>query len=227
MNAPHRYLTARRARHPQTARQRALALLTALCSLALAALACTANDTLFIRLTQTPTPTITPTPLALQTRLKVGDTVTVIGFSEFQSVNAADLPGPPVAGISNAACFPNTKVPVLDISLSLRDSADPVIYYQVRCSGRTGWLADYQLSRFVRNDAAVVQSGGEGAILHSAADQTTAGSARCADGTQVQVRGVALNTATRNLADDPHLYVQVDCDGQSGYVWEELLAPAS
>src|SRR5437667_8952962 len=96
------------------------ALLTGLCSLILAMLACTSNDTLFIHFTPTPVPSVTPTPLTSATRFKIKDKV-YVGSSSFQIMMAADpeMPSSQVASLS--ACFQNTLVEILDVSRNRKD----------------------------------------------------------------------------------------------------------
>lgn len=190
-----------------------------------AQLACTANDTLFIRLTETPTPTITPTPLALETRLKVGDSGVIVGVSEFNTIGLPPLPGPFRPGVSGGAtCFPNSRVKVLDVSLNTQDSDDETIYYQVQCTGK-GWIPEYQLSRFGKFDEAVVRTkDGTDAPLYSSADATTSPSDSCANDTRVQVLSL---TANPFVPTDQNIYLQVSCGTASGYILESSLAPAS
>lgn len=78
----------------------------AILMLIMAALACTANDTLFIRLTDTPPPTLTPTPLPIITKFRVGDSGVIVGLSEFATVSLPANAGPLVPGIGGATCFP-------------------------------------------------------------------------------------------------------------------------
>lgn len=212
------------AARPVTRQQATLAALAALVSLALAALACTANDTLFIRLTETPTPTITPTPLPDDTRFRPGDTAVVVGVSAFAGINLPAIPGPFRPGIPDAAtCFPGARVPILDVARNLDDPNDETIYYQVQCSG-TGWAAESNLSRFAQYDAAVIESpDGQGAPMYRGPDVNGAQfPARCPDGSAVMV---LLQMVNPMRPTDPNIYVQVTCEGQTGYVIEDMLEP--
>lgn len=209
-----------------TGRIRALlALCAALLMLSMAALACTANDTLFIRLTDTPQPTSTPTPLPITTKFKVGDSGVVVGLSEFAAVSLPSSAGPLVPGIGGATCFPNTRVTVLDVSRNVSDPNDETIYYLVQCSGR-GWIAEHQFSRFNRGDKAIVKTeDGSGAKLYRQSDVTSAQlDEPCPDGTEVSVTGLTANPFNPR---DTNIYVQVRCGNLSGWLLEEQLAPLS
>ncbi|PJF36643.1 MAG: hypothetical protein CUN49_04410 [Candidatus Thermofonsia Clade 1 bacterium] len=189
----------------------------------MASLACTANDTLFIRLTDTPVPTATPTPLPITTKFKVGESGVVVGLSEFAAVSLPASAGPLVPGIGGATCFPNTRVTVLDVSRNINDPNDETIYYLVQCSGR-GWIAEYQFSRFNRGDKAIVQTAdGSDARLYRQSDVTSAPlDQACPNGTEVSVTGLTANPFNPN---DRNIYVQVRCGTVSGWLLEEQLAP--
>lgn len=191
--------------------------------LIMAALACTANDTLFIRLTDTPPPTITPTPLPITTKFRVGDSGVIVGLSEFAAVSLPALPGPLVPGIGGATCFPNTRVTVLDVSRNINDPTDETIYYLVQCSGR-GWIAEYQFSRFNRGDRAVVkpEEGGDVKLYRQADVNSAQLDQPCPNGTEVSVTGVTANPFNPR---DRNIYLQVRCGTLSGWLLEEQLAP--
>jgi hypothetical protein len=202
-----------------------LAFCAAFLMLSIAALACTANDTLFIRLTDTPPPTITPTPLPITTKFKVGDSGVVVGLSEFAAVSLPASAGPLVPGIGGATCFPNTRVTVLDVSRNINDPNDETIYYLVQCSGR-GWIAEYQFSRFNRGDKAIVKTeDGSDVKLYRQSDVNSAQlDAPCPNGTEVNVIGLTANPFNPR---DRNIYVQVRCGALSGWLLEEQLAPPS
>ncbi len=193
--------------------------------LSMAALACTANDTLFIRLTDTPPPTITPTPLAITTKFKVGDNGVVVGISEFAAISLPASAGPLVPGIGGATCFPNTRVTVLDVSRNVNDPSDETIYYLVQCSGK-GWVAEYRFSRFNRGDTAIVKTkDGSDVKLYRRSDVNSAQlDEPCPNGTEVKVIGLTANPSDRR---DRNIYVQVRCGALSGWLLEEQLAPPS
>src|SRR5690349_10778072 len=87
--------------------------LAALVGCLLAILACTSNDTLFIKLTATPVPSITPTQLTLTGGYKVNDKPYLVGAT-FQ-IPLTIEPGPPVnAASALSICFPNTQVTIND-----------------------------------------------------------------------------------------------------------------
>lgn len=188
-------------------------------------LACTANDTLFIRLTDTPIPSLTPTPLAIKTKLKIGGKGVLVGVSDFAAIQMPSQPGPSAPGSGTATCFPSTRVEILDVSRALNNPADENIYYQVNCAGSIGWLAEYQLSAFGRGDTAVVKSSdGTGAPILSGADAARATTDVCADGSQVAVSGVSANQFNPT---DQNVYVQITCGNLRGYVLDSFLAPES
>jgi hypothetical protein len=206
-------------------RQALLALCAAFLMLSMAAIACTANDTLFIRLTDTPPPTLTPTPLPITTKFKVGDSGVVVGLSEFAAVSLPASAGPLVPGIGGATCFPNTRVTVLDVSRNINDPNDETIYYLVQCSGR-GWIAEYQFSRFNRGDKAIVKTqDGNDIKLYRQSDVNSAQlDEPCPNGTEVSVIGLTANPFNPR---DRNIYVQVRCGALSGWLLEEQLAPLS
>lgn len=200
-----------------------LASSTVLLMLIMAALACTANDTLFIRLTDTPPPTLTPTPLPIVTKFKVGDKGVIVGLSEFAAVSLPAVAGPLVPGIGGATCFPNTRVTVLDVSRNINDPNDETIYYQVQCSGK-GWIAEHQLSRFNRGDKAMVKTADSSdAKLYRQPDTNSAALDQpCPNGAEVNVTGVTANPLNPR---DRNIYLQVRCGTLSGWLLEEQLAP--
>ncbi|MCC7206230.1 MAG: hypothetical protein IT323_02925 [Anaerolineae bacterium] len=209
-----------------TTRRTPFALSTVALSLLLAILACTANDTLFIRLTATPEPTITPTPLSLETRFKVGDTAIMVGVSNFAGINMPPLPGPFRPGVSgNVTCFPNSKVPIIDISRNTADPNDETIYYLVECPMR-GWAADFNLSRFAQYESAVVKSAdGSGAKMWRNTDASSDPLPEvCPDGETISIQTLMNNP---NNPRDPNIYIQTSCAGQTGFLLESDLAPAS
>ncbi len=195
----------------------------ALLMLIMAALACTANDTLFIRLTDTPPPTLTPTPLPIITKFRVGDSGVIVGLSEFATVSLPANAGPLVPGIGGATCFPNTRVTVLDVSRNINDPNDEMIYYLVQCSGR-GWVAEYQFSRFNRGDKAVVKTadGGDVKLYRQPNVNAATLDQPCPNGTEVSVTGVTANPSDPR---DRNIYLQVRCGTLSGWLLEEHLAP--
>lgn len=200
--------------------------LTLLLALTMSVLACTANDTLFIRLTATPQPTIVPTALSIDTKFKLNDRVTIVGTSDSATVNLANNAGPFRAGQGTGACFANTSVPILDISKNIVDPNDEVIYYQVQCPGsRPGWIPQYILSRFTRQNTAVIKTAdGQGAALYTSPDvNSLSPDLKCAEGASVRISTLRLSVNTA----DKNVYAQVTCDGNSGFVLEETLAPAS
>jgi hypothetical protein len=192
----------------------------------MAIVACTANDTLFIRLTATPAPTITPTPLSLDTRFKVGDTAVVVGVSAFAGVSFPPLPGPFRPGVpGNVTCFPNSKVPVRDVSRNTADPDDETLYYLVECPQR-GWAAEYNLSRFAQYENAVVKSAdGSGAPMWRNTDASSEPLPEtCPDGETITIQLLMNNPSDTS---DSNIYVQTSCAGQGGFLLETDLAPAS
>jgi hypothetical protein len=200
---------------------------TVLASLILAALACTSNDTLFIRLTETPVPTVTPTPLASDTRFKINDNVTIVG-SAFQ-IMMATRPGPVESAVASlATCFADTQVQILDVSKNAEDSNDPGLYYSVQCGASSGWVPEYWLTPLEASGSAVVKSkDGKGATLYTNPDVASEpASAACPDGTTVAIGGLTLNPDATEANPDTNIYVQVTCDGATGYALESALARA-
>jgi hypothetical protein len=189
------------------------------------ALACTANDTLFIQLTATPEPTITPTPLSLATKYKRGDSATVVSVSDIGTVALIPLPGPYRPGISTLTCFPSTTITITDISLNTTDAADKIIYYQINCSGAQGWIAEFYLSPFKKFAQVVVTTAdGKGAPVYANADATSTPSDTCPDGTRTEITRLTRNPA--NDADQ-NIYAEISCAGKTGYVLDTALAPIS
>jgi len=209
--------------------QQQLSVLAALASLVLAVLACTSNDTLFIQLTATPTPTITPTPLVLQTKLSVGDTAWTVS-----SGLSLTLPSNPTTAVDLTAgtqCFRGLKVSILDKSKDVSDPNSNVILYKIDCGSGPGWIAEYSLSKFdPAGTTAVIKSpDGKGAPMYTEADSTSkpAAAAPCADGTKVTTSDISQNPNVRDASVDPHLYVQITCGSDTGYVLEDMLVAAS
>ncbi|CAG1000760.1 MAG: hypothetical protein IAE83_14775 [Anaerolinea sp.] len=207
---------------PRTYRTTFLSVSLALVGLVMMILACTSNDSLFIRLTETPTPSLTPTPLALETKLKKGDSALVIGLSDFASINMPPLPGPFQPGMAGGmTCFPNTKVSVLDISRNLSDPDDPTLYYQVQCNG-IGWAPEWSLARFSRGDKPVV-SAEAGAPLYSTADASGSPVGTCPSGSEAEVLKAGRNPSNDS---DLNVYIEISCGTQQGWVVEDTLSPA-
>jgi hypothetical protein len=210
-------------------RQQRLAILLTLTSLIIAALACTSNDTLFIQLTVTPTPTITPTPLVLDTKFKTGDTAWAV--STGLNVSMSSHPGTGVDLTAGSQCFRGTKVEVLDKSKDVDKPTSDLILYQVDCGQGRGWLPEYSLSKIdpAGVEAVIKSPDGKGAPLYSQPDAKSkpASATPCADGTKVTTSDVSQNGNVRDLSEDPHLYVQVACGSDSGYVLETMLEVAS
>jgi hypothetical protein len=192
----------------------------ALVCIMLALLACTANDTLFIRLTATPVPSLTPTPLSIQTKFSKGDKVIIVGFSEFTAISLPSLAGPFRPGVPNATtCFPNTRVDVLDVSRNTVDASDPFLYYQVRCAGKDGWLPEYSLTLFNKNDKAKIIAA-EGAPMYPQAELAGQPVHTCPLDAEVTVQSM-----TNNPFDitDTKLFIEITCEKKRGYVLEETL----
>jgi len=205
-----------------------LALTTAFLSLAMAAIACTANDTLFIQLTATPSPTITPTPFQGETKFKRGEFGVIVGVSDFSAVVLPPIPQPAPPDVSGVStCFPTARVEILDISRNTSNPDDPMIYYQVACAGVPGWIAEYQLSRFVKFENAVIRTkDGQGAKVYKQPDVNSGEAGVCPEGTSVSIMSQTLTTA-RNPQNDLNIYVQVSCGAAFGYVLEPDLAKAT
>lgn len=202
------------------ARNRYAALSVVTAMLMLAVLACTANDTLFITLTLTPTPTITPTPLPFTTKFKEGDELVVVVNGPFAKVDLADNAGPWSAagsgGTNPAVCLPATRVTVSGVSRNISDANDSLIYYRVRCTGRDGWLPEYNVTNMAAGTKIVVKSAdGTGATVYAQNDSTgRAQSEKCADGTSLSVGEVITGRART----DQNQYVQVTCGKLRGYI---------
>jgi hypothetical protein len=206
-----------------------LSILTVLTGLFMAVLACTSNDTLFIQLTATPTPTITPTALALETKLNAGDVAWTI--SSGYTMGMLTKPGTGVDLGAGGQCFRNTKVTVVSKSKDVDNPSSNLILYQVDCGSGLGWLKEYELSKIdpAGIEALIKSPDGKGAILYSEADAKSkpVSTTPCADGTKVTTSDVAENPNVADASQDPHLYVQITCGSDTGYVLETMLVPAS
>jgi len=208
-----------------------LAFLTVTLVLIMAMLACTSNDTLFIKLTATPSPTITPTPLNIQTKYQKGQQLYAVDAQKV--ITFDEQPGSQgVSGFSMTSCFRNTQVTILDASMSISDPKDPWVYYQVDCgSGGQGWVPEYKLTPFNPSGGmAVVKSpDGKGAPIYSEGDVKSplATQAPCPDGTKVEITDILRSTNLSATEEDTNKYARVDCNGTNGYIVESMLAPAS
>jgi hypothetical protein len=194
-------------------------------ALMLTVMACTANDTWIIHLTTTPTPTITPTPLAIETRYKIGDQLTIIGASAFAPIGLNLNAGPFKAASSATQCLPQTGVTVLDVSGNIADSSDTTVYYLVSCNGKKGWVPEYQVSNRVKGTKLVIKSAdGAGAALYSQNDAIKGKPLddKCPDGTEVTV----ADTVTGKQVDDRNIYFQTTCDKLRGYVLDSDVVSA-
>jgi hypothetical protein len=200
--------------------------LVSLCGLILAMLACTSNDTLFIHLTETPIPTLTSTPLAIETRFKVNETVTIVSGT-FQITMSSRPVAPSAASAANAPCFPKTRVTIKAVSGNEQDPTDPTIYYDIQCGTADGWVPEYWLTPLKPDGSAVVKSpDGKGAVIYSDSDMTSqAAGAPCPDGTQVSILDMTMNVNAVGSTPDNHIYVQVTCGDTTGYVLENDLVP--
>jgi hypothetical protein len=199
-----------------------------LTALILAALACTSNDTLFIKLTQTPVPTATPTALAFNTRYKASDQLYIVGSSFQIPLNSHPSVVQQYSSAVSSACFPGTQVTVLDASKNRDEPSDPLIYYNVQCGSAAGWVPEFTLTLLKPNSPAVVKSpDGKGATIYSDADAKSkpVSEQPCPEGTSAYVGRLTLNTNTRSLTDDTNIYAEVTCGDLSGYALESALAP--
>jgi hypothetical protein len=198
------------------------ALATVSCILVLAVLACTANDTLFIKLTETPVPTVTPTPIDIETKVNIGDTVTVIGPSAFQQVGLAGVPGPYVVAQSPGLCLPGLSATIQDVA-----QANDIVYFKLACSGsRAGWLQANQVTAYARNTPIVIkaQDGQGSAVIYTQNDANAkTADEGCPDGTEATV----LDVVTGRNPTDMNVYVQISCNSTRGYVLEQDIMPAS
>jgi hypothetical protein len=208
-----------------TYRRTLSAMLMFILSLALVTIACTANDTLFIQLTQTPTPTVTPTPLAITTKFTVGTKVVVISSAPFKIIGLTAKPGQLQGGVdAGNSCTPGNVTAVERVSGSEIDTADKNIYYQITCSGnKKGWIPEYNLTNLFKDKTATVKTaGGTGATLYKSADRTTKPLDKtCPEGATVKMRDVKNS----NKAADQSVYVQIICDKLSGFVLDADLVP--
>jgi len=217
-------------RHVAT-RRKTLALAGTSVALILAILACTSNDTLFIKLTSTPVPTVTPTPLVgVDTRYKRGDQLYAVDAERIINLGsqAGDTGG--VIGSGFLSCFRNSQVTVQDISKSVVDPSDSDIYYQVDCgSGGQGWLPQYKLMPYNPDGGmAVIKSpDGKGAPLFkdSTMKSALASDKPCPDGTQVKISDATRNIDLSSKTLDKNIYLQVQCGDTSGWIVDSMLAP--
>ena len=196
-------------------------------ALFVAMLACTSNDTLFIKLTDTPVPTITPTRLAIQTRYKVGDKPYIVYWT-FQIPMASRPKMHDSQTATLSTCFPNTQVEVLDVSRNVDDPNDTGIYYQIQCAAASGWVPEFWLTMLNPSGSAVVKSAdGKGATLYSDPNTSKPVSQNpCADGTKLSISAITLNPDGADTASDTNVYAQVTCGTDTGYVLGSLLVPA-
>ncbi|MBX3083247.1 MAG: hypothetical protein KF716_16565 [Anaerolineae bacterium] len=174
--------------------------------------------------TPTPTATWTPTPIppTRSTKLKAGDTAYVITRSAFTAATLLDLPGKTSTG--GQACAPSTAVAVLAVSQNAEDVSNPVIYYEVKCTGKQGWLAEYNLTPFKRGDHVTVQPAtGAAAPMYAKPDVSTKLDATCAAGTATSVLEL---TQSAKPELDPHVYVRLTCEGTTGYISDADLVKA-
>ena len=207
------------------------ALLATSVALILAILACTSNDTLFIKLTVTPAPTITPTALAgVDTKYKKGDQLYAVDSERIINLGsqAGDTGG--IIGAGFLSCFRNSQVTVQDISRSVVDPTDPDIYYQVDCGqGGQGWLPQFKLMLFNPDGGtAVVKSpDGKGAPLYkdSTIKSALASDTPCPDGTQVKISDATRNIDLSSKTLDKNIYLHVECGDTSGWIIDSMLAP--
>jgi hypothetical protein len=190
-------------------------------SLMTALLACTANDSLFIKLTPSPSPTITSTPLAFTTRYKVGDEVTIISSSTFLAVGLNSLASPYNAAEGVVQCLPGNTVVIADISGNVKDPTDKTIFYKVgSCNGLQGWLREFQVTTIKTGTALTIKSAdGTGAAVYRQNDalKGTPLANKCADGTEVKVSEVA----TGKEREDNNVYYQIACGTTRGYILEK------
>ena len=195
--------------------------------LILAMLACTSSDTLFIHLTVTPVPTLTRTPLAIETRFKVQDTVTIVSGSFQITMSSRPVP-PSAASAALTPCFPKTRVTIKAVSHNEKDPKDSTIYYDIQCGTADGWVPEYWLTPLTADGSAVVKSpDGKGAVVYSDSDITSqAAAAPCPDGTKVTIMDLTTNVNAVGSTPDNHIYVQVTCGDTTGYVLDSDLVPA-
>jgi hypothetical protein len=199
----------------------------------MAVLACTSNDTLFIKLTEAPTPTITPTPLPqdTQTRYQPDQTVYLIGTK--RQIDLGDQPGARNLSTSGnfASCFRNAQVKIISASKSMTNPDDPIYYYNINCTSNHGWVPEYSLTVFKPNGGtAVVKSpDGKGAPLYQRAEDgaATVQDAPCPDGTKVTISDITRKLNVAATSEDPTLFAKVTCGDASGYVLESMLTPAT
>jgi hypothetical protein len=174
---------------------------------------------LFIHLTETPVPSPTATALSIDTKFHVGDDAQIISASAFQPVGMAGVPGPYIAAQSPGLCYPGIAVKVLDVGTGKNEAGIDTIYYKLSCSGgRAGWLAEYQLTKFLKNTPIVVASvDGQGATMYFQNDITGRTLPnKCPDGTQTLVSEVLTGKTTK----DTNVYIQIDCNKVRAYVLE-------
>lgn len=207
-----------------------VALSTVLLMLMAALLACTSNDTLFIKLTLTPVPSLTPTPLVLETRFSRNDKVFLVGSQRL--IEFAARPGEKdlISAQKSGSCIRNTSVTVLDVSRSVLDQQDTAIYYKLDCGGSgQGWLPEFYVSIFnPRNGSAQIKTkDGKGAPLFEAANakSATAASKSCPEATKVTVTDLTREIDLSRDVQSVIIYARVNCGSERGYVLESNLAP--
>ncbi len=106
-------------------------------------LACWSSDTLFIKLTDTPVPTLTPTAQTIDSKFKIGATVTVPSQGVFGAVYLTVNPEPETRRnrVQGGVCNPGTAIPVQGVQ-----QVEGVTYYLVECNNATGWTAESNLA---------------------------------------------------------------------------------
>lgn len=205
----------------------------ALIAMIMAVLACTSNDTLFIKLTEVPTPTITPTPLpnSTETRFKPDQVVYLIGTK--RQIDLGDQPGARNLSTSGnfASCFRNSQVRVVSASKSTINKDDPIFYYNIDCTSNQGWVPEYSLTSFKPNGgtAQIKSPDGKGASIYQQPESGsgTIQDAPCADGTKVTILDITRKLDVAASSEDPTLFAKVTCGDAVGYVLETMLSPTA
>jgi len=189
-----------------------------------AILACTSNDTLFIKLTPTRLPTATRAGVTTTTSFAKGDKVYAIGFGRGLNVDLYDAPGS--TKVSHLeTCFRNSRVTINDIAHNETNASDPVIYYQITCVKALGWLPEYSLSILnPKNGKAIVKStDGKAVVIYKKPDPASDQVGTCDDGTNVRITEVIplLNKEKTEAIK----FAEVTCNTIKGYILETLLTP--